>query len=304
MDPKLTMTNYAETHHDLPSARADDTARQAGSVAWGATMYGPKPVFAPEGGAGADGGDGGQGGGDGGASGDGAGGGDGQGGDSGQGGDENQLQRPDYLPESLWDEKTGFREKDYNDLVAFKADREAALAQVPDSADKYEAKLPATFKLPEGVKVPEGELALDANDPRISLLREVAHAKKWSQADFEEVLAMGVNMDIAENKRLQESAAGERDKLGSRAKERVGSVLTWLDAKLGKEHAGALRGMMFTAKQVEAFEAIQRLARGDVPGNPGAGRDAKTTELSDEEYQKLSPTERINYARGIMPRSR
>jgi len=297
MDLKLTMNEEAATKQFQSSARAGGTARLAGSAAWGATMPGPKPFFAPEGDApaapaapapaAAP---------------------------SGEApaaepavpaapsGEPERPVRPDYLPESLWDEATGFKAQDYNDLVAFKADRDAALAQVPDSADKYEAKLPATFELPEGVK--EGEFALDTNDPRISLLREVAHSKQWSQADFEQVLAMGIEMDIAQGKEMAEAAAGERDKLGSRAKDRVTAVTTFLDAKIGSELAGSLRGMMFTAKQVEAFEAIQRLVRGDVPGNPGAGRDAKPAELSEEEYQKLSTTERINYARGIMPRTR
>ncbi|WP_407976104.1 hypothetical protein ACJKIH_03000 [Brucella pseudogrignonensis] len=293
MDPKLTM-NEEQAKQFQSSARAGGTVRLAGSAAWGATMFGPKPFFAPEG-------------------------------DApsapaapapapsseapaepparaAPNAEPEKPVRPDYLPESLWDENTGFKEQDYNDLVAFKADRDAALAQVPDSADKYEAKLPATFKIPEGVK--EEDFAFDANDPRISLLREVAHSKQWSQADFEEVLAAGINMDIAQNKEMAEAAAGEREKLGSRAKDRVTAVTTFLDAKIGKDLAGSLRGMMFTAKQVEAFEAIQRLVRGDVPGNPGAGRDAKPAELSDEEYQKLSSTDRINYARGIMPRSR
>lgn len=300
MGPKLTMNDTAETNHNLNRAKAGVTAPLAGSIAFGATMYGPKPVFAPEDGAGSGGGDGGQGG-DGGAN---AEAGAGDGGDQATKGDgDQQLQRPDYLPEELWDEKAGFKADAYNDLVAFKANRDAELAQVPESAEKYEVRLPATFKLPEDVKVPEGEMVLNTDDPRIQLLREVAHSQNWSQAQFEDVLAMGVNMDIGENKRLQESAAAEREKLGSRGADRVNAVTTFLDAKIGKEHAGALRGMMFTAKQVEAFEAIQRLVRGDVRGNPNGGRDATTTELSDEEYQKLSPTERINYARGIMPRS-
>jgi len=300
MDPKLTMNDTAETNLNLNSAKAGVTAPLAGSIAFGATMYGPKPVFAPEDGGGSGGGDGGQ-------SGDGGGNADAGAGDGGdqpaKSGDDQQLQRPEYLPEELWDEKAGFKAEAYNDLVAFKASREAELAQVPDSADKYEIRLPATFKLPDDVQVPEGEMVLNADDPRIQLLREVAHTQNWSQAQFEDVLAMGVNMDIGENKRLQEAAAAEREKLGSRGAERVNAVTTFLDAKIGKEHGAALRGMMFTAKQVEAFEALQRLVRGDVRGNPNGGRDATPAELSDEEYQKLSPTERINYARGIMPRS-
>jgi len=300
MDPKLTMNDTAEANLNQNSAKAGVTAPLAGNIAFGATMYGPKPVFAPEDGGGSGGGDGGQSGDDGANANAGA----GDGGDQAAKAEgDQQLQRPDYLPEELWDEKAGFKADAYNDLVAFKASREAELAQVPDSADKYEIRLPATFKLPEDVKVPEGEMVLNADDPRIQLLREVAHSQNWSQAQFEDVLAMGVNMDISENKRLQEAASAEREKLGSRGAERVNAVTTFLDAKLGKEHGAALRGMMFTAKQVEAFEALQRLVRGDVRGNPNGGRDATPAELSDEEYQKLSPTERINYARGIMPRS-
>lgn len=301
MDPKLTMNDTAETNHNLNRVKAGVTAPLAGSIAFGATMYGPKPVFAPDDGSGSGGGDGGQGG-DGGAN---AEAGAGDGGDQATKGDgDQQLQRPDYLPEELWDEKAGFKADAYNDLVAFKANRDAELAQVPESAEKYEVRLPATFKLPEDVKVPEGEMVLNTDDPRIQLLREVAHSQNWSQAQFEDVLAMGVNMDIGDNKRLQEAAAAEREKLGSRGADRVNAVTTFLDAKIGKEHAGALRGMMFTAKQVEAFEALQRLVRGDVRGNPNGGRDATPTELSDEEYQKLSPTERINYARSLRDRSR
>lgn len=301
MDPKLTMNEEAATKQFQSSARAGGTVRLAGSAAWGATMPGPKPFFAPEGdapaapaapapAAPAPG--------------------DAPATEPVAPADPNNnpdeglsdKSRPEWLPESLWDVENGFKAQDYNDLVAFKADRDAALAQVPDSADKYEAKLPATFKLPEGVK--EGEYTLDTDDSRISLLREVAHSKQWSQADFEQVLAMGIEMDIAQGKEMAEAAAGEREKLGSRAKDRVTAVTTFLEAKIGPELAGSLRGMLFTAKQVEAFEAIQRLVRGDVPGKPGAGRDAKSAELSDEEYQKLTTTERINYARGIMPRTR
>lgn len=296
MDPKLTMNDTAETNLNLNSAKAGVTVPQAGSIAFGATMYGPKPVFAPADGGGTPA--------------------PAPAAPAPSGGEpatpanpalqtpadpapaEPELPvRPDYLPEELWDEKAGFKADAYNDLVAFKANRDAELAQVPESAEKYEVRLPATFKLPEDVKVPEGEMVLNTDDPRIQLLREVAHSQNWSQAQFEDVLAMGVNMDIGENKRLQEAAAGEREKLGARAGERVSAITTFLDAKLGKEHAGALRGMMFTAKQVEAFEALQRLVRGDVRGNPSGGRDATTQEISDEEYEKMSVTQRINYAR-------
>ncbi|MDI7862537.1 hypothetical protein MRS76_11250 [Rhizobiaceae bacterium n13] len=229
----------------------------------------------------------------------GAGGGDpagGQGGEGGEGGDQPPV-RPDYIPESYWDAQKGFKSDDFNALVAFKAEHDSNMAQVPEKPDAYEAKLPQDFKLPEGFELPEGEELIDANDPRIALARDFAHAHKMSQSDFEQLIAVGVQMDIAEQGRLKEGLEAEREKLGPNAKTRVGAVTSWLGAKIGGEFADALAPMMFTAKSIQAFEALMRLNRGDVPGNPGAGRDTGKTELSDEEYNKMSPTERINYAR-------
>lgn len=205
--------------------------------------------------------------------------------------------RPEWMPESLWDADKGFKKDDLDSLIASKAERDAAKAQVPEKPDGYQAKLPATFKMPEGFELPEGETVLDETDPRIVALREVAHGKGWSQADFEEVLAFGVNQDIAERCRIKEAVGKEREKLGGRGVERIKSVTGWLDAKLGSDLASSLHSMMFTAKQVEAFEAVMRLNRGDVPGTPGASRDSRPAEISDEDWDKMSSTDQILYAR-------
>ena len=50
-------------------------------------------------------------------------------------------------------------------------------------------------------------------------------------------------------------------------------------------------------RKAEYVESLMRLNRGAVPGNPGAGRDSGKQEISDEEYNRMTPTERINYAR-------
>lgn len=206
--------------------------------------------------------------------------------------------RPDYIPENFWDADKGFKTDDFNGLVAFKAEHDANLAQVPDSKDKYEVKLPKDFKLPDGVELPEGqESPINADDPRISHLRDFAHANQMSQSQFEGMVALGAQMDIAERASIDAALTEQAEKLGSKGKERVSAITTWLGAKIGGELAGAIAPMLFTAKQVEAFEAVMRLNRGAVPGNPGSGRDSGKTQLSDEEYEKMSSTEKINYAR-------
>jgi len=259
-----------------------------------ASAIGPRiPLSPPDaGGAGGDGGAGGE-------SGAGGEGGDdnGGGGDGGQGGGDQKPVRPDFIPETFWDAEKGFKADDFNALVARDAENSARLAQVPDAADKYEAKLPHDFKLPDGVELADGESALDANDPRIAAARDFAHANQMSQAQFEGMLAMGVSMDLAEQSRLNEAVKAQKELLGAKGEERIGAVKTWIGAKLPADQAEALTGMMFTAKTVEAFEALMRLNRGAVPGNPGAGRDAAKPDISDEDWAKMTDAQRIDYAR-------
>lgn len=217
----------------------------------------------------------------------------------GDGGAAEKPARPDYIPENWWDGEKGFKSEDFQALVARDAENAARLAQVPEAADKYEAKLPHDFKLPDGVEIPDGESALNPDDPRIAAARDFAHANQMSQAQFEGMLAMGVQLDLAEQGRINDAVKQQVELLGAKGAERVGAVKTWIAAKLPADQAEALTGMMFTAKTIEAFEALMRLNRGAVPGNPGAGREAGKTEISDEEYDKLSPVQRINYARGL-----
>ena len=291
MDTKTKLNG--EMDHGLQHENREGTARLAGSFgAWVASSpFGPRIMFAPEGGSG---------GGDGGSASDGGQG--GSGGDGGQGGSggEQKLERPDYIPENWWDTENGFKAADLNALTAFKAEHDANMAQVPENADGYKVELPTEFKLPDGFKLDDGQSVadlIDPNDPRIVAARDFAHANNMSQTQFSELIATGVQMDIAEQTRLNEAVQQQVEKLGPKAQERIGSVKTWIGAKLPAVQAEALTSMMFTSTQIEAFESLMRLNRGAVPGNPGAGRDIGRTELSDDEWSKMTDAQRIDYAR-------
>lgn len=275
----------------------EGTARLAGSP--GAFVFasaiGPRiPLSPPDeggsgGGAGGEGGQGGEGGAENNA---------GAGGEGGEGGGQVEKPvRPEFIPENFWDADKGFKSEDFNALIARDAEHASRLAQVPESPDKYEAKLPHDFKMPEGVELGEGENLINPDDPRIADLREFAHANQMDQSQFENMVALGAKMDLAESGRLKEAMGQEVEKLGAKGKERIGAVKSWIASKLPGEQGEALLGVIYTAKQVEAFERLMQLNRGGVPGNPGAGREPGKTEISDEEYDKMSPAERINYAR-------
>jgi hypothetical protein len=282
--------NSQEDARQTNSAKADGMVRPAGSVAWVASGIGPRIMFAPPDAPGL------------------AGGADPSptpaatpaatpttptdpapaGGSDPAPAAPAKAERPDWLPESLWDAEKGFKQQDFDDLVAFKAERTSADASKPESADAYEAKLPESFKLPENIKLEEGQQIIDPADPRIVELRKIAHEKGWSQADFEDVIALGVNMDIAKQAREAQALNAEKEKLGSRAKERIDSVVSWVKAKLGPEMGGSLLHMMYTAKQVEAFERIMSLNRGDVPGTPGANREGGDGKGRIEGYENMT----------------
>lgn len=297
MGPKTERTSDGmelQRNHGEAGGPAPLVGRSPGAFVF-ASPFGPRITLAPEGG---DAGSAGGGEGTASASADAAGGAADAG--AGDGGESSAQppQRPDYIPESFWDAEKGFKSDDFNALVAFKAEQDANRAQVPDQPDGYKVALPKDFKLPDGFKLPEGkEAIIDDSDPRIADLRTFAHTNGMSQDQFEGMIALGAQMDIAEQSRLDAALAQQKDLLGSKATERVNAVTTWLGAKLGGEFAEALAPMMFTAKQVEAFEALMRLNRGTVPGHPGAGRDVGKIQLSEEEYNKMTPAEKINYAR-------
>ncbi|MBY3162115.1 hypothetical protein HFO65_15885 [Rhizobium laguerreae] len=251
------------------------------------SLRGPRIMLAPEGGAGSDGG----GAGDDAAAAAAAAAAAGAGGEGGGAGEK--PVRPDYLPESLWDPEKGFKADYFNDLAATKAERDTLLATVPEKPDGYKVSLPQDFKLPEGFEVPDGESIVDENDPRVAAAREFAHANQLTQEQFEGMIAIGVQADIAEKSNLTEALTKQREELGAKATERVNAVTTWLGAKIGGELAGALAPMLYTAKQVQAFEKLMLLNRGAVPGNPGGGRDGMGGSTQIEGYDKMNFRQRM-----------
>jgi hypothetical protein len=215
------------------------------------------------------------------------------GGEGGAGGAAEKPVRPDYLPETLWDPEKGFKADYYNDLAATKAERDTLLATVPEKPDGYKVGLPESFQLPEGFEVAEGESIVDENDPRIAAVRDFAHANQLTQEQFEGIIAMGVQADIAEKEGMKTALTAQREALGAKATERVNAVTTWLGAKIGGELAGALAPMLYTAKQVQAFEKLMLLNRGAVPGAPGGGRDGMGGSTQIDGYDKMNFQQRM-----------
>lgn len=220
-------------------------------------------------------------------------------GDGAAGAGNQKPARPEGLSDDFWDkDRQEVKFKDLtgklSELTAFKAAADSRAAQVPEAADKYEVKLPEGFKLPDTVKLPEGQkVEVNKDDPRLAMAREFAHKHGFTQADFEEMVAMGFNADLAEMGQLQAAQEEQVKALGSRGAERADAVKTWLRAQLGDDLASSLTRVMFASKQIQAVEKLMSLFRHDSPGRPGGGREGGGDPGKIDGYENMSFRQRM-----------
>ncbi len=124
----------------------------------------------------------------------------------------------------------------------------------PQKAEDYKLELPADFKMPAGV-----EFKLDAANPALGQLRDVAHKHGLTQDAVNEIIGVYAGNEVGNQAAITTAKNAEIAKLGPTAPARVDAVTQWMagmDASPDKGDAKALAGMLVTARHVEAFERI------------------------------------------------
>ncbi|MDA9508091.1 hypothetical protein XI09_26330 [Bradyrhizobium sp. CCBAU 11386] len=124
-------------------------------------------------------------------------------------------------------------------------------ATIPPTPDKYEAKLPADFKAPEGI-----DYKFDASDPSIVAARNWAHAKGLSQDDFSQLLSLHAAHVTGQEAALAERARAEITKAGVNAPQRVDAVGRWITAEVGEADAKPIRATIVTDAHLRFYEKI------------------------------------------------
>lgn len=136
-------------------------------------------------------------------------------------------------------------------------DAEASIRKnsLPQSADKYEVKLPGDFKAPQGVN-----FEFSKDDPLLARARELAHQRGLSQEEFSDFLGVYAASKIGEGQQLQVARDAQKALLGSAADNRIAAVETWLKARVGNKAEGIVAQLKNfpVAAYVEAFEEIAR----------------------------------------------
>jgi hypothetical protein len=186
---------------------------------------------------------------------------------------------------------------DIASLMQSKAQADLRAAAVPPDGN-YQAKLPDGFKMPEGL----GEFVFNEADPAFVDLKRWAAGKELDQQTFSEMLSFYASSEAQKEAAFRAAQAREVEKLGANGVSRVTAIDTWLRSQIGDELTGKMRVMIVSSAIVEGFErlAAKHTSQGSAsfsqahrappePGGPGR--------VSDEEYSRMSQSERWAYAR-------
>lgn len=145
----------------------------------------------------------------------------------------------------------------------------------PETPDKYVAKLPEAFKLPDG-----RTYTPDEKNPMMSWWRKTAHDNGLSQEQFEEGIAtymQGVDYGLPD-------LEAEMKQLGENGQRRIDTLVTFLKANVGEKHLKALAPMATSAAAIEAMEAIMTLSAARPMGD---GNRQPVTIRSESELRQM-----------------
>lgn len=181
--------------------------------------------------------------------------------------------RPEWLPEDHWDTTANAIKpefgKHYAELKSFVDAEAARKAQLPQKAEDYKIEV----KLPPEVKVPDGmELRINEKDPRVPVIRALAHEQGWTQETVNKLVALDAQMQIEARAADIARVAAEDAKLGANAKPRKEAVASFLKGmkdrgELSADEHEAVRVYATDAAAVTALEKLIAKANGSVPGH-------------------------------------
>jgi len=178
------------------------------------------------------------------------------------------TERPDWLPENLWDEAA-------KKPIDFSTLRQPA-ADLPSD--------PAAYELPtvEGV-----DLTQTADSPFFHTLRKSAFDAGIGQEGFQKIVT---DWTEAEKAAADTYFEEQQKALGANAEPRLAALSTWLDGSLPKTEAEALRSISTNAT---VFQALERLMNKGgvtaprdeaVPTKTGKTREEIKALMASKEY--------------------
>jgi hypothetical protein len=209
------------------------------------------------------------------------------------------AQRPEYIPEAHWDAAANKVRDEaalsahFNEIIARDAAAQSQALSRPQTPDAYKIELPADFTPPPGV-----EFKFDAADPLLAQARSVAHENGLSQEGFSKLLGLYAGTQVASAQAVKTAHDAEVAKLGPTGPARVDAVTTVFKAVLGEAEGKQLASRLFTAADVQIAEKLVAKLTGQGTFKQGGREPPQPAgKVSQEEYDRMTPAQRWDYAR-------
>jgi len=200
--------------------------------------------------------------------------------------DDGDEERPAHVPKAFWDAKNG--QVRVEKMAKALADTQAALRKggsknkedpAPESADSYFKD----YELPEDLK---GKIEIPEDDPLLKSLGSWAHKAGIGPKAIDELLSGddGILKIITENMPEPYDKSAELEKLGSKGKEQLAAVATWVkgleaDGVITANDANVLKPFASRAEGVKVLAKIRgsMMGGGDIPFLHDDAQDGKLT---------------------------
>jgi hypothetical protein len=182
--------------------------------------------------------------------------------DGGKGGSEKKgdggakvAEKPEGLPDHLWDAETGQLKTDEVVKELSQGGQKQGESKAPEDPSQYELKVPESVELPEGL-----EWQFDENQPEVQIGRQMAQQMGLDQKGFEEqLLKPFIEAKVQEHNAETERQAAELQKLGENVTERIDSLSNRIDqSPYSDDEKQALKSIASTAAGVTALEKLMR----------------------------------------------
>jgi len=185
-------------------------------------------------------------------------------------------------------------EGEVRDMLAEKAQRDLARAQIPADANGYKLELSADLPLPAGI-----EIRFDNPDDSASVqaVQEWAHKTGLSQGQFSEMLSIKAHREAANHQIIAERARAEVDKLGSTGPQRIDALTKWIRSEMGDIDGRPIVASMCTAAHVKFYEKLfNKVVNGGAGSFRQTGREVENRGVDAETYNSWSYSEKKAYA--------
>jgi hypothetical protein len=139
---------------------------------------------------------------------------------------------------------------------------------VPAQPDLYKPDLPKDLKLPV-------EMEIKTSDPLYLAVRDMAHAKGWTQDDFSQAIGAYAKIEADKHQAIQNAIKARDEALGQNGPQRVEELNKWFAATFGPEVGAQFRETLYTTGIIKGFEQVKdALTRQGVKTFSGLGREA------------------------------